>query len=257
MIWLFWLPLLTFIGVFAAFEIGALVARYGNENERTSTSPLNGAIYALLGLLVAFSFSGAYQRFYERSHLTVEESIRIQDMANILELLPTADALDINAVLVPYLQSRIDIYAALPDVQKAMQQFHLSRLTLQQLQSAVYEVVGTTADRAISSQLLTRMAALQQIEARRMAATHAHPPSILFLLMTAMALIVSFLAGHDHGNNMRRPLLQTSLFAAVFAATTWIIVDMEYPRLGLLIADRQDQLLVDLLTSFKSVQTVE
>ena len=246
MSWLFLLPLLIFVGALAAFELGAQSSRRHSDTAGTS-SPLNGAIYALLGLLVAFSFNGAYQRFHERSQLTIEESIRVQDMASMLELLPAGDTAQLKPELLSYLQSRIAIYAAFPDEGLAVQKFQLSRLALQRLQSAVYQVVSNTDDRAISSQLMARMAALRAIEARRVAATRAHPPAILFLLMTTLALVVSFLAGHDHGNELRRPLLQTSLFAAVFALTTWVIVDMEYPRLGLLMADMQDAVLDELL----------
>lgn len=254
MSWLFLLPLLIFVGTFAAFELGALSKRLQAHDTGTS-SPLNGAIYALLGLLVAFSFNGAYQRFNERSQLTIEESIRMQDMASILELLPAEDAIQLKPELQSYLQSRIAIYAAFPDEGLAVQKFQLSRLALQRLQSAVYRVVSSTADRAISSQLMVRMAALRAIEARRVSATRAHPPAILFLLMTTLALVVSFLAGHDHGHQLRRPLLQTSLFAAVFALTTWVIVDLEYPRLGLLVADMQDTVLDELLITITQSPT--
>ncbi len=246
MSWLFLLPLLIFAGTFVAFELGARSSHRHSDSAATS-SPLNGAIYALLGLLVAFSFNGAYQRFHERSQLTIEESIRVQDMASMLALLPAENAAQLKSELLSYLQSRIAIYAALPDESLAVQKLQLSRLALQRLQSVVYQVVNSTDDRAISGQLMVRMAALRTIEVKRVAATRAHPPAILFLLMTTLALIVSFLAGHDHGRQLRRPLLQTSLFAAVFALTTWVIVDMEYPRLGLLVADMQDAVLDELL----------
>ncbi len=246
MSWLFLLPLLILAGAFVAFELGALSSRRRTHGTGSS-SPLNGAIYALLGLLVAFSFNGAYQRFYERSQLTIEESIRVQDMASMLELLPAEDTAKLKPELQSYLQSRIAIYAAFPDEVLALQRFQQSRSALQQLQSAVHQVVNSTDDRAIRTQLIARMAALRAIEARRVAATQAHPPAILFLLMTTLALVVSFLAGHDHDNELRRPLLQTSLFALIFALTTWVIVDMEYPRLGLLVADMQDAVLDELL----------
>jgi hypothetical protein len=254
MSWLFLLPLLIFAGAFAAFELGALSSRQQTHGTGTS-SPLNGAIYALLGLLVAFSFNGAYQRFHERSQLTIEESIRVQDMASMLELLSAEDTAQLKPELLSYLQSRIAIYAAFPDEVLALQRFQQSRMALQRLQSAVYRVVSSTDDRAISSQLMARMAAVRAIEARRVAATRAHPPAILFLLMTTLALVVSFLAGHDHGHQLRRPLLQTSLFAAVFALITWVIVDMEYPRLGLLMADMQDALLDELLITISQSPT--
>lgn len=52
MSWLFLLPLLIFAGAFAAFELGAQSSRRHSDTAGTS-SPHNGAIYALLGLLVA------------------------------------------------------------------------------------------------------------------------------------------------------------------------------------------------------------
>jgi len=69
--------LLLLIGMLLLLEIGR---RYGvrrrpkeSEGERGGLGTVEGAVFALFGLMVAFTFSGAATRFNEKRMLTAEE----------------------------------------------------------------------------------------------------------------------------------------------------------------------------------------
>ena len=70
--------LALFAGMVVLLEVGRRTGirrmRKDPEAAREGFGALEGAIFALLGLLIAFTFSGAAERFDRRRHLIVEET---------------------------------------------------------------------------------------------------------------------------------------------------------------------------------------
>ena len=84
-------PVGMFLGMLLMFEVGrrgghALLSRDPNAMEHTGT--VEGAVFGLFGLLVAFTFSGAALRFEARRHLIVEEANAIGTAYLRIDLLP-------------------------------------------------------------------------------------------------------------------------------------------------------------------------
>ncbi len=68
---------------------------------------------------------------------------------------------------------------------------------------------------------------------------------------SCLALISALLVGYGSSVNRGRTWLHTVAFAAILALTIYVIVDLEFPRLGLIRVDAADQALVDLRASMK------
>jgi hypothetical protein len=70
---------LLFLGMLILLETGRRVGvrrrSRESEGERGSLGTIEGAIFALFGLLMAFTFSGAASRFNEKRMLIAEEEI--------------------------------------------------------------------------------------------------------------------------------------------------------------------------------------
>ncbi len=61
-----------FFGMLLCLELGRRLKRRHGAEEAASAGLVESAIFALLGLLIAFTFSGAANRFEERRHLITE-----------------------------------------------------------------------------------------------------------------------------------------------------------------------------------------
>src|SRR5258705_703379 len=77
---------------------------------------VDAAVFGLLGLLVAFTFSGAATRFDVRRQLVVEEANAIGTAYLRLDVLPAAAQPALRARFREYLESRLAPYPAMPDI---------------------------------------------------------------------------------------------------------------------------------------------
>jgi FtsH-binding integral membrane protein len=83
------------------------------------------------------------------------------------------------------------------------------------------------------------------ITSTRQMATRNHPPNVIFVLLALLALVSALLVGYGTSANKDRSWLHQVTFALVVSLAIYVIVDMEYPRLGLIKVDGADQALVD------------
>ncbi|MGL4603334.1 MAG: hypothetical protein ACRCU9_04220, partial [Iodobacter sp.] len=71
----------------------------------------------------------------------------------------------------------------------------------------------------------------------------------VYILLAGLSLMGALLVGYDMAGNKERSLLHTFAFAAIMALALYVIVDLEFPRLGLISIDAADQVLIDLRKS--------
>jgi hypothetical protein len=71
-------------------------------------------------------------------------------------------------------------------------------------------------------------------------------------MLGALALTCSLFAGYDLALRKRRNILHSLSFAVVLAVTVYVIVDLEYPRVGLIKISDSDQAMVDLRKSMEA-----
>jgi hypothetical protein len=93
--------------------------------------------------------------------------------------------------------------------------------------------------------LLPALNEMFDMAATRLATTKLHPPLIIYGMLFVLTLICSFLAGFDMGAEATRSWVHMLGFAVILGVAVYVIVDLEYPRLGLVRLDSFDQLLVN------------
>src|SRR5262245_16845117 len=121
------LALLTILGMIAGtlcmLEIGRrLGARHfarDPEGAKEGTGAIDGAVFGLLGLLIAFTFSGAASRFDSRRVMIVEEANAIGTAWLRLDLLPAATQPALRELFRQYLDARLAVFRKIPDVTAA------------------------------------------------------------------------------------------------------------------------------------------
>jgi hypothetical protein len=72
------------------------------------------------------------------------------------------------------------------------------------------------------------------ITTTRAMATEMHPPVVIYVMLLALVLVGSVLAGFGMGASGNRSWIHVVAFTATMAITITVILDVEYPRLGLI-----------------------
>ena len=80
------------------------------EGAKKGAGVIEGAVFGLLSLLLAFTFSGAVSRFDTRRHLVGEEAIRIGTAFDRIKLLPTDAQPGLRDLFRRYLDARLETY---------------------------------------------------------------------------------------------------------------------------------------------------
>jgi hypothetical protein len=242
--------LLLFVGMVLLLELGRRVGRrqLAGADGGVGLGPLEGAIFGLLGLLVAFTFSGAAARFEARRQLIVQEANAVGTAYLRLDLLPPASRPALRASLRQYVDARMLGYRALPDLAAAGDYFARGAV----LQGDIWRQ-AVAASRSEESQtarlLLPALNDMFDVGTSREVAAGTHLPNIIFGMLSVLALVCSFLAGWATARNATLGLLQTITFPFILVVTVYVILDLEYPRAGLIRIDAVDQVLVQVRKS--------
>jgi hypothetical protein len=239
-----------FFGMLALLETGRRLGvrrlTADPEGARQGVGAVEGAVFGLLGLLIAFTFSGAASRFDARRQLVVEEANNIGTAWQRLELLPSDASGELRELFRQYLDARIATYQKLPDLAAARAELAHSI----QLQGQIWtNAVGACRDAGSQPAHMLLLPALNDmfdIVTTRTEAATIHPPLIIFAMLGVLALASALLAGFGMAGARSRAWVHIIALAAVMALAVYVIMDIEFPRLGLFRMDGADRVLIEL-----------
>lgn len=248
------LTLALFVAIVLCMELGRRLGRIAltrnPDGLPKGIGASEGAIFGLLGLMIAFTFSGAATRFEERRHLITEEANDIGTAWLRIDLLPPDAQPDMRDLFRRYLDSRLATYQVATDPQAVAARLAATADLQNRIWAkATQGVHRPGASSAAPMLLLPALNAMFDITTTRTRATQNHPPTVVFMLLPALMLIAAVLVGFDLSENKVRQPLHILAFATVMSLTVYVIVDLEFPRFGLIRIDSSDQVLVDLRAS--------
>jgi hypothetical protein len=99
--------------------------------------------------------------------------------------------------------------------------------------------------------LLPALNAMFDITTTRTAALSRHPPTIIFIMLFVVALASALLAGHGLAASKRRNWFHMVGFAAIITTAVYVILNLEFPRLGFIRVAGFDRFLSALLESMR------
>lgn len=122
------------------------------------------------------------------------------------------------------------------------------------LQGEIWAQAVTASQQAATPLVAQLVPALNQmfdIATSRTMAAQIHPPVVIFLMLGVLALMCALLAGHAMAGGKSRSWIHVLGFSLIMATTVYVILDLEFPRFGLIRIDATDRVLVELRESMK------
>jgi hypothetical protein len=116
------------VAIAALFFVGSLMAlrlgqHLGLRHRKRSggegiggLATVEGAIFGLMGLLLAFTISGALQRFDDRRQLVIQEATAATTASDRLSLFGGDEARRLQSSLKEYVRARVDLYRMAHDL---------------------------------------------------------------------------------------------------------------------------------------------
>jgi protein-S-isoprenylcysteine O-methyltransferase Ste14 len=248
--WMAPFSLALFIALLVMQEIGRRLGerrRARNPENAAGLGAIEGAIFALMGLMVAFTFSGAASRIEVRRNLIVTEANTIGTAYLRLDLLPVSAQPALREDFRQYVDSRLAVYRAIPDVPAAYARLADSAAIQKRIWSRAVAACGKDANET-TSLVLSPLNEMIDITTTRTVAILTHPPGIVIVMLVLLVLAGALLAGFGSSASPRS-WVHTIGFAALMAGAIYLILDLEFPRAGLIRIDALDQLLADVRQS--------
>jgi hypothetical protein len=244
----FLFTLILFVAMLGALEIGRRIGArrlaQDAEGARAGIGVVEGSVFGLLGLLLAFTFSGAAQRFDNRRHLIADEVNAIGTAWLRIDIVPPQAQPGIRDGFRRYLDARLATYQNPSDVSATTKQVENAERAQREIWTQAINASRLEGGEATLRLLLPSLNEMFDIAEMRLLATRIHPPMAVFGMLALMALAGALLVGY--GMAPHRNWLHEIGFAATVAIAVYVIINLEYPRLGLIRVDSFDQALVDL-----------
>lgn len=245
----------VFIGMLVLFEAGrrlgiATMAR-DPDGKPSGAGPAEAAVFGLLGLLLAFTFSGAASRFEARRHLVTEEANAIGTAYLRVDLLPADAQPGMRQLFRRYLDTRLETYTRPGD-----RDFIRAKLAeAGEQQQAIWNLAIAAGQREPAGHtarvLLPALNAMIDITTTRVTATETHPPEIIFILLAGLSLVSALLVGYVASTATTRNVVPILILATTLSLTLYVILDLEFPRQGLIRVNSADHVLAELRQSME------
>ena len=204
------------LGVAAAFFVGSLVLlnlgrqlglRYLRQEggSLAGLTTVEGAVFALIGLLLAFTISGGLQRFDDRRQLVVQEANAATVASDRIGLFEGDVARNLQSKLQEYVRARIELYH-MPHDFSLLRQTELFSTEQEdkiiELKKTLWDAVAAACPqnnyKPACSLTLPALNNLFEVARLRAGASEKHPPQVIYAMLFGLGLGGSLLAGFDH-----------------------------------------------------------
>jgi len=231
------------------WKIGRRQLRTASEDSQAGLGAIEGSVFGLMGLLIAFTFTGAATRFHERRDLITQHVNAIGTAWLRLDLLSDDDQNQARDAFRRYVDTVIETTRDASDKEAATA--GVAKLNLIQAEIWTHLVDVTKRDRSLplAQTVLPPANEMFDLGNSRLLASRQHPPVAVFGMLGVLVLVSGLLAGFGMSKSDRQSPLHVLGFSAIMALSIYLILDIEYPRLGLIRIDAFDQALIELRAS--------
>jgi hypothetical protein len=207
---------------------------------------VDAAVFGLLGLILAFTFSGASDRLVLRRAQIVQEANAIGTAYLRVDMLAKSDQPAIRELFRSYLEKRIEVFDKFQD--RAASKAALEKAEQSQRNIWSRSVASCSADPKPDACLLMLPALNEMIDitTTRTMATLTHAPSAILMLLILLALAGGMLSGYAMSRQPVRSIVHMLLFSLVVSAAVYVVLDLEYPRAGVINLRSMDEALYQL-----------
>jgi hypothetical protein len=232
----------------AGFRLGLRLHASKDQARKGPIGGIQGAVLGLLGLLLAFTFSMAVNRYDTRRNLVVLEANNVGTTYLRASLLPDAHQEPVKDLLRRYVDVRLKYQALADDPAKLAEGLRLSADIQAELWKHATEAAGE-APNPITATFINTLNDTIDSDSQRRAAGRAVIPGGVWLLLIMVAAFSCITTGYGVGAEGARATLGSVFLPLLITVVIVLVFDLSHPREGLIGISQQP--LIDLQQSIR------
>ncbi len=245
-----YIVLALMLGMFGLFYLGRHLHKHSKANIQ-DMGPLTSFLFALLGLMLAFTFGMSGSRFDTRRGLVVQAANNMHTAILRAELYKDDSVrAAFKADLKDYVQARINWFDAKRNAQEVNKAIVETKRIGDKLWHRAAVLARDPANMVASQQMIPALNAVIDVAISREAATKAIVPEPVLYLLFIMTFVTSLMAGYATTIQKRFNYIAVAGFIILVGSVILIILDLDRPRRGLITNTAVNQFIRDLLKLF-------
>lgn len=229
-----WLSALIFAGLMiAGWGIGIAMRTFGGASEGGSTRIEDGAL-ALFGLLLAFCFSGAANRYEVRKELLRDDVIAISDFADTCSLLADPERRQLLREIQHYAEQRVRFGITRLDAPEMPRVIRDGQDSQGRMRAIIREVVAQNKTPTLHTPLVNTFNDLTSAHDKRLFGVRDHVNENIVLMLVLLGIFTTLTMGRLQDPGGRHNLLRITAYIGLVAMVFYVTVDLEQPRRGLI-----------------------
>jgi hypothetical protein len=249
------LILLSILGasVLIGGRFGRKQLEHHSQHKLEVVGVAEGAVFGLLGLLIAFTFSGAYDRYETKKVHIVDEANVFDSAYELIDLLPLKYQHDLRVNIRKYLDLHVASYNHIPDDALVGNDLGQAIDVQHKIWSDVVTAAKENPGNSLTQQMIPAVNKMFDTFHAGINMTLIHPPVIIFVLLIGLAALGAFLVGFTAAENQQKHSVHVWSYVLLTALIIYIIINLEYPRMGFIRFNSFDQMLQDVREDMNNV----
>lgn len=213
-------------------------AKKGSSNAETGGGgTVLTSLLALLGLLMAFTYSAAVERHEARRQAVIGEANALGTAFLRADVIAEPIRTELKQALYDYARSRAPSGEPM-SIEERGQVVAQSLEKQQRIWPLTRQAVGENARGPVEAGLLSAVTEVLDMNTVRLAAVLNKLPAAAMYMLAAIAAVSLSVAGYHAGNDGRFSRWRMTVFALVLSAMMVLILDFDRPRAGMIHLDQ-------------------
>lgn len=229
---LVWLLIILIACIAIGHVVGRKQLQAKSQEKLQIVASAEAAVFGLLALLIAFTFSSAYDRYEERKMHAIEEANLFDRAYNYIDLMPKPIQPTLRKDVRHYLELHIQMFNDVPNENKVNQDLVEAQALEEKLWHDIVNAVYTSDNLSLPQVYIPAYNEMFESAHTGYQITRIHPPIVIFVLLIALAALGAFLVGYNSAESKQMWPLHSISYALLTAITIYVIINMEFPRVG-------------------------
>jgi hypothetical protein len=232
---------IVLLSIAIGFGLGGYSRRHNKSDKKPSLGSIIGAMLALLGFILALTFSIASSRFDARKQLVLDEANAIGTAFLRTDFLAEAPRTESRKLLKEYVNIRVE---AVQNIEKLPQALVDSEVLQDRLWSQVNDRSNQTQDSELFALYIQSLNEVIDLHSERVTVGLQYRiPQNVWLLLYFVTTLAMLVVGYEFGLNDAGSFLGGLLLAFMFSAIISIVVDLDRSNNSLLVQVSQEPMI--------------